>query len=906
MVAALRTIRRIDTNRFVVSISISISISMLVVLAATVSSVQTASAQERWHELRVASVEIKEISQTSVEVGYEAAVEIVNNGAADFDSVQRVDYQIDDGPIELAYVITGVDAGENVRFTFQFHLTPGMHDFRIIIGEFVYETLVDVGAADLTLEIAGDRVIQGGLVELDIEVVNRGNRIASDIKLVGTWRDETTGEVGEATTIPGLDILLSGSRAKTRATFRVNPGSIKFSLVVSAASVDADPKNNELEVVYDVEFVELIIQFKSAESIRWVSEKSALMQITVEVSNIGIDVADSFAVGFHCRFGDCLASEPAGPIAPGETIEAAFQVWMPIGKINGNLYAGGNDDGFRWGHLNVAPTSLSVPDSPPLEWSLVNVSEVQAIQYWSDGSANVVIQTTLENNGSDLVSGELPISVQCLQDDIVIKDCGGMYSLQVDPTDDSNSFRQPIKVPQGETELYFSQVEDDPIAVTAVVPERIVGVAREAWECFSDTLNLGKEVPDDWGVGCAAWGNEYVVKWPNDAPIKVWMSGEDAYQAIFVRLLEDLESVLNLEFQTVSTQSAADISAFLGLPRVGTVLERLGCNHAAGCATFDVRDDGTIVGGHLAVWPPTTSLDQVGIDHMIYSVALHELLHVLTGMLHRHQDETSVMSYSALDYLTLSESDLELIRIALHPLVEPKMMFHEIRELIVFNDELVDAPDSSSLTPRDVLRRAHANLMDAGSARYEISGGWPSCEFRFEQSEYTIGNFNPRSPKWLRFTNDEVDFYTTRSPTSERGLHFWVEILGRWQQVPNWVIQNQTSFRDSFSNPLGLLSSINIYADDADLAMVSDGNGQLTLRASHYGADIVVEWSNETLVDVEMQINAEDFTIESYKINWTFDPVDDSFCTEYQIDAELADYGSEFVLPEDILANLLP
>ncbi len=895
-----------NTNRCVVMmrVAVRVSASILIALAVSIAIVDRINAQEQWHSLRVASVEITEVSQTTSEVRYEAAVRVLNSGTADFDAIQRVDYQIDDGPSELAYVITKISAGQGVRFTFQFDLTPGRHELRIIIGGSVYETHVDVSAADLTIEIASDRVIQGGIVELDLEIVNRGNRAASDIRVIGAWIDVTTGAVGEAVAIPGLDSLEPGSIGETRASFNINPGTIKFRLMVTSTSVEADLADNLIEVVYDVEFVELIINFKSADSIRWVSEKSALMQVTVEVSNIGVDVADDFTVGFDCVYEDCTASQFAGAIAPGETIETVFQVWMPIGKVTGNLYAGANDDGFRWGHLNVVPISLTVPDSPPLEWTLARVTDVQELQYWSDGSANVIFETSLQNNGSDLVSGELPISVQCIRYEIVIDDCGGEYSVQIDPTSSSNLRRHTIKVPQGQTSLYFAQADSEPIVVAVVVPQRILGVERDVWDCFSDTSNVGKDVPDDFGVGCAGWRNDYIVKWPNGQPINVWMEGDEAYKAIFSRLLKDLEPVLNLQFEIVSSPRETDISAFLGLPRIGTDLERLGCNHAAGCATFNVQSDGTIADAHLAVWPPTTSLDQIGIDHMVYSIALHELLHVLTGMLHRHHDETSVMSYLALDYTTLSQIDMQLFDIALHPLVEPGMRFDEIREQIVFNDELVDPLHLEELTVRDVLRRSHAKLMDAGSARYVLTGGWPSCDYRFDQSEYTIGNFNPRGPKWTRFTNDQIDFYMTRSPTLQQGLQFWVQIFEQWVQASNNVIQNRTSFRDSFSNPLGLLSSINIYADDANIEVISDPTGRITLRASYQGADVVVDWSRKTIVDVEMEIDTEDFTVERYKIDWTFDPVDENFCSEYNVEAQLVEYGLEFLLPEQIRVRI--
>ena len=151
-----------------------------------------------------------------------------------------------------------------------------------------------------------------------------------------------------------------------------------------------------------------------------------------------------------------------------------------------------------------------------------------------------------------------------------------------------------------------------------------------------------------------------MVKWEVGEPIRLWTEGDDHYEEIFSSVIDDLSPVLGIEFETARSRHGADIVAHLGLPREGTQLEGLRCNTSAGCAAFDIGSDGTISSGQLVVWPPARGLDDTGVDHMIYSITLHELLHVLTGMLHRHDDRTSVMSYDSLDYKTLSETDLAL------------------------------------------------------------------------------------------------------------------------------------------------------------------------------------------------------------------------------------------------------
>ena len=241
-----------------------------------------------------------------------------------------------------------------------------------------------------------------------------------------------------------------------------------------------------------------------------------------------------------------------------------------------------------------------------------------------------------------------------------------------------------------------------------------------------------------------------------------------------------------------------------------------------------------------------------------------------------------------------------MLRISSHPLVEPKMRFHEVRELIVFEDELVDPPGEGEMSVRQVLRRAHAELMDSGSVRYAINGGWPGCNLKFGRSAYEIGEFRPRAPRWVHYKDDLNDFYMIRSTSREIPLQFWVELLGRWRLVPSNVVQQTVSFRDSFSNPLGMLSSINIYALDDDLEVISQEDGRLVLQVSMEGADVRAGWSRKTILDVEMEINVEDFTIDRYEMTWTLDPEEENVCKDYHVEAELVDYGAKLVLPQDI------
>ncbi len=876
-----------------------ISALAIAALLASFGVFSTIAAQDDAHDLQIAGVEVSEVGETSSVVRYEALVEVVNASEDDFDGVARIDYQIDGGEESIAYIVTELAAGQTARFTFRFDLAPGNRTLGVLIGETAYEKEIHVTAADLNVSISNERLMRGGIVELDFSVANSGGRTAASVALSGRW--EEIGE-GGATEEFGFDVgtLEAGGSVEVSTTVSIAPGSYRFFVEVSTSTVETVLDDNEAEAEYDIEFVDLSLELVSAEPIRWHTDGRGLVAISVDIANVGIDDSGSLLLGVECEDGMCSEMRRARSTAAGETWTAVLEAWLPVGDKMVTLYVGGNEDGFRWGEGNVITALIDVPKVPPLEWALTSVSEMQDIQYWSDGSANVVFQTMMENVGSDLVSGELSINVKCERAGEALEGCGGDFKIEVDPTNHPDVTHHTVRVPRGETNLYFSYGDAPPLTSSVEVPGRILGVDRDVWDCFRDTSHIGSDVPDDAGVGCGGWRNEYVVKWPIGEPVRVWTTGDDDYEAVFNQVLDDVGPLLNIEFKPVRTKSMAQLSVYLGLPREDTRLENLNCNRAAGCAWFEIASDRSINEAEMVVWPPVANNDRIGRDHMIYSVALHELIHVLTGMLHRHDDRSSVMSYDSLDYKTLSETDAELLRIASHPLVEPGTRLRDVGRLIVFDDELVDPRVMEAPTVEEVLRQVHAKLMDDGTARFEITGGWPECNFMFGPSAYSIGGIRPRAPRWVHISNEDVNAYIIRSAVPVQAIEFWIEVNGTWRRVPSLASQRLLSFRDSFTNPLGLLSSINVYAEASEMKVVSRDENILSLEYSLNGADVRVGWSRSTKLDVNIEIDTDDYTISSYEMDWTFEPEETGVCGTYRVDATKVDYGFKFDFPEAI------
>ena len=98
------------------------------------------------------------------------------------------------------------------------------------------------------------------------------------------------------------------------------------------------------------------------------------------------------------------------------------------------------------------------------------------------------------------------------------------------------------------------------------VPERIIGVGRDLWECYADRLEEPVEVEGEFFDGCGGWSTKTVEKWLGDVPVKVWATGDPDYIAALESVLIDLAQLLGLEFEWVDSEAEADFKAFVGVP----------------------------------------------------------------------------------------------------------------------------------------------------------------------------------------------------------------------------------------------------------------------------------------------------------------------------------------------------
>ena len=127
----------------------------------------------------------------------------------------------------------------------------------------------------------------------------------------------------------------------------------------------------------------------------------------------------------------------------------------------------------------------------------------------------------------------------------------------------------------GVTTVMFGYGDGKSLTLDVDVPERILGVARDLWECYSDRPPGGVEIGGDVFDGCGGWSAPTVQKWLNDVPVKVWATGDATHIAVLETILTELAPTLDLEFVWVSSEEEADLKAFVGVPRSQSLGDRL-------------------------------------------------------------------------------------------------------------------------------------------------------------------------------------------------------------------------------------------------------------------------------------------------------------------------------------------
>lgn len=522
--------------------------------------------------------------------------------------------------------------------------------------------------------------------------------------------------------------------------------------------------------------------------------------------------------------------------------------------------------------------------------------------YRQDGTAEVELSLALINESGGVIEEIPAVRAACLLGDEPVEGCDGSFG-DFDPPGRSRAVEGllRLRVPMG-TELR-AVLEDGTASNAVVVPERILGVERDIWACFSDRPQREAGYENDFLGGCGGWTSRTVTKWDPDAPVRVW--ADPTGDARFVRILEqalaELAPLLNLDIEWVDAEADATLKAYVGVPPERA--EHAGftdfCQDVIGCGGADSYNEGAITSASMSVWrtsPPEPPLTENEIAH----ATLHEALHALAAMHHRPA-VGSVMSVStALRLPMLSDSDEALLRLHAHPLVEPGMAVPQVERLIVFVDELLDPPTPSP-APNDGIRLAESAydaLLDAASARFDVRGGWPDrgCEREFSGTHAT-GRFTRGYPGIVRFDGRAGGVILLHSGT--RGWEGWWQEAGDWKKGSLQQAYDTTVWRLAFTDPVEMLLNVISNAAPGEIG-VTDRSGRTVSLGGTLQNVPPPQWARSATLRVSITLDAGSHRISAYDMDWNFDASDLGVCTRFAVSAANGTYGVEIPLPSAV------
>ena len=503
---------------------------------------------------------------------------------------------------------------------------------------------------------------------------------------------------------------------------------------------------------------------------------------------------------------------------------------------------------------------------------LVLSAESTVVGYWSDGTADVEVTATLRNEGTLRLDRAQDITATCIAEGDERRACREEVSLSLQDGFAPNSESFSLRLPMGMTTMTFDYGGAESLAFDVEVPERILGVDRDVWECYAHRPPGGVEVDGDVRAGCGGWRTPTVEKWLNDVPVKVWAMGDATHIATLETVLMELSPIMDMEFEWVGSEEEADFKAFVGVPRSDA--PALGIDrddplvHAWGFASASMNG-GEATSGRMVIWESDLTWSSSPIDS-IRSVTIHEALHALVPISHSTRP-VSIMGGSSLN--TWSPIDARLIELNSHPLVRPGMSMDEVRKLVVLSDELLDYPQvESEGTPADALEivwRAYVALEEAGSASFRVSGGECSRTFGMKRSpiDLSIGNFRvfQDDPALLYLNIHPGQFYVAYSRTDKEWTHWRLSSQGIWEKVDRGTVADSSSWWLWNGKLHRAIRSVLMDGSSEEISVDETADGNLRLRVTLDESYVNMwDWTGRESLDLALVIDPETYAVVGY------------------------------------------
>ncbi len=784
--------------------------------------------------------------------------------------------KVDENEVMLVHELARLAGGDSASYVVTRDLALGQRAVSFTVGDSVQSIDIYVRSADLVLEPLQHTITGDGSIELPVRVANQGDLTAEAIIVSADWTtsmtDSETPDSRHSTTVAVVDAVSPGESRIVDVPIDIPAGAYAFTLRAETETIEVRQDNNSVETVVEVDYVLLVPSVQSTATLGYGPDGDGVVEVTLSVGNMGVAPSGPISIGLACvdeEIEGCSQEIAVDSIAPGTSASVSAALSLPQGETTVSIFAGANEDGYRWGNENVQQATIFVPHKPAVSLALSVAANVG--EYWSDGTADVELTMSLLNEGYRKVEEPQPVTVVCLRGNEPVNGCGAETSFRMADGYQSAASTTMVRAPMGSA-LQVNLGSEGREAFRFEVPESILGVDRDVWECYSDRpgKGAGRE-------GCGGWFRKTVAKWDHDVPVRVWAHGRTDYIQILETVMEEVAPLVNLEFERVYSKREADIEIQLGADKEeAPEIDWRGCIDYGGCADVRISDSGNVLYGFIVVW------DAGEPDEGVKGVILHELLHVVVPIVHRHTFDT-LMGEGA----RLSLFDEALIRLHSHRLIEPGMTMDEVEELIVFNDELADSlPETEYQEVWAVLNNVVTVLEDAGSARFNLTGSGSPCRHKLVPGVYEISDFKGR--------NTGVVHYQDRF---NRFLHWegdsmWKESSGVWEKVEYKEFADSIGWWPYWIDPLVAIRAAFAASSDDEVSVLRLNDGRVVIEAS-----VVREGYSRYIVIV---VDEKTFEISRYSMTtkpWLLSPGHEECALtvrgddiEYRINVEIPEY----------------
>ncbi|MXY13032.1 MAG: hypothetical protein F4Y46_03240 [Chloroflexi bacterium] len=774
--------------------------------------------------------------------------------------------RLNDGEFKALGVIEREEAGDSIELSRTHRLGIGRHRLEFIVGDLAESVEISVEAADLALELLPLRIERPGLAYLPAVISNNGDAPAKNIRVTGSWKPRPWNwYLGNEFDVY-VAALGPGASHRVEARVPIPHGQFTFRAAVSSASLESDPSNNQAELAATVTDDRLVLDAIQVPQFVYEGER-ANAQFEYYVANLGDGESASVWAGLVLRESierfDQFPTEISGlPQCPGELTAGCWWgaeqlrigpgesrrlvVWAPLGIGEHRLIAfvGGPGYGSRPENDFYQELRVNVTPQPATQLYATLGSSVRG--YWSDGTASVDLSAAIGNSGYQELRAELPARLLCRSQIDGAQLCDFTIATRLENGFGPGQIATVARVPAGVPVSVDLEIQGQVVAASTItVPPKILGVKRFIWDCYSARTSYAGRNPTV-RLDCSGWGDPIVQKWWQEGPVKVWATGPERYQTVLRNILAELAPLLNLSFEYVDSEHAAQFKAWVGVPESLSTQIWGGtfCAHQAGCATDNADQvTGIADSAMISAWG-----EQWWSWDLATEVISHEALHALASVGHRFTPDHMMR-------FPLSSTDRMLLELNSHPLVRPGMRMEQVRNVIVLEDELLDGRAPG---PLEILWRAGEASSSPGSASFQLTGEWSGSACRFDSYgpiQYRLSDMSHDESELVHVVSGQHQYWLL----DDRYLT-WED--GTWQPLSEYGVQTESGWLHELTDPLPLLRWSALRGAAADFGIVDLGDGLINLVADAVPASEGIA----PIYDVRITIEPGSYRILGYQM----------------------------------------